>query len=88
MQAYPQYSLRDALSEYATAFFSLLEEAYRLQFANYRMLANISLAPNMEDSDRIHFLESLDMASQDPRDILNQEEDDGTGIETLRDWLS
>lgn len=85
MRLYPAYKLEDVLTMYTSAFFQLYEEGSRLKIAEYRLLANIISVPHMEDEDRNRFINSLDTAAADPRDIL--QEDDYTGIEQLKGLL-
>lgn len=88
---YPGYgNVRAVLDEYASVFFVLLAEGYRIRYKNYQMLTNIAMLPNADDGDtRTQFIESLEIATTDPRDILNlgDFEDDGSGIELLRSML-
>ena len=70
MQMYPAYKLRDVLNEYAISIFTLLNEGYRQRFRHYRMLAQLTLLPNVKPRDRQHFFKELEWASSDPSDIL------------------
>lgn len=88
---YPGYgNLRAVLDEYASVFFALLAEGYRIRYKNYQMLTNIAMIPNAEDGNvREQFMQSLDIATTDPRDILSLDTDidDTSGIDLLRSML-
>lgn len=68
-------------------FFVLLQEAYRAQLSEYMTLATISRLANSEDDDYTKFQESLQIASFDPRDILEPSAGETGAIETLRGIL-
>lgn len=83
MQFYPAYKLQDVLDEYAIRFYMLLNEAYRIEAANYKMLATIAMLPgNSELATQI--LDQLGWASKDPDDILSSSDDDYSGIDDLK----
>lgn len=88
---YPGYgNIRAVLDEYGSVFFSLLEQGYRIRYKNYQMLTNIAMIPNAEDGTvRSDFIQSLDIATTDPRDILSLDTDieDTSGIDLLRSML-
>lgn len=88
---YPGYkNVRAVLDEYASTFFVLLAEGYRIRYKNYQMLTNIAMLPNAEDPEtRTQFIEHLSVATTDPRDILNLDTDinDTSGIDLLRSIL-
>lgn len=67
---YPAYKLRDVLDEYAIVFFSLLNEGYRLIYADALLQAQIGDLPHMEKADREAFYRNLEWASMHPSDIL------------------
>lgn len=48
----------------------MLREGYKIRHANFLMLSQIQLLPNMKDDDRIKFMKTLEYASKDPSDIL------------------
>ncbi len=73
MRMYPAYKLRDVLEEFAVTFFFLLNEGYRLQYADALLIAHIGDLPNMEDKDRKNFYKNLEWASMHPSDILKPE---------------
>ena len=82
--------MRAVLDEYASVFFTLLAEGYRIRYKHYQMLTNIAMIPNAEDgSTRADFIQSLEVATTDPRDILSlgPDIDDTSGIELLRSML-
>lgn len=70
MQMYPAYKLCDVLDEYAVTFFALLNEGYRLKYANALLQGQLNDLPNMKDADRKKFYQQLEWASQHPGDIL------------------
>lgn len=70
MHMYPAYTLRAVLDEYAITFFALLNEGYRLQSGNYKMLANIARSALTDDADFQKFMKQLQWASTHPSDIL------------------
>lgn len=88
---YPGYgNIRAVLDEYSSVFFVLLSEGYRIRYKNYQMLTNIAMLPNAEDDNiRTTFIQSLDIATTDPRDILSLDTDidDTSGIDLLRSLL-
>lgn len=83
---YPGYTLRSALDEYAITFFALLDEGYRQKAKDYRMLAQLLMAPEMEPKAWKQLLKSLDAAGHDVGDILKPS-GDYSGIEKLRKVL-
>lgn len=75
MQFYPSYTLRTALDEYASVFFTLLNYGYRLQGQRYLILSQIASLPFSDDKEaRMNFLSQLEWLSKDPDDILNSDE--------------
>ena len=70
MQMYPAYKMQDALDEYAVRFFALLNEGYRLRYAKYIMLAQISDLPQADQKYRKQFYKNLEYASTHSDDIL------------------
>lgn len=86
MLMYPSYRLRDVLDEYAITFFALLEEGYRQKHKHYQMMANIVSLPYVDSEARAKFNKTLQWATQDPSDILNDEGDE-TAISDLKKML-
>ena len=84
MQMYKGYKLRDVMDEYAIAFFTLLEQGYRLKLEEYRMQVNIISAPHMKEQDRKDLVRSLEQGATDMRDILTTDADDYSGLDDLR----
>lgn len=76
MRMYPSYKLRDVLNEYAITFFALLNEGYRLKYADYIMLAQIAELSEHDNNYREQFYKNLEYASTYPSDILKPS---GTG---------
>lgn len=86
MRMYPGYKLQDALNEYATSFFSLLNEGYRLEAADKLLLAQIALLPHLKDSAQREVLRQMQWAAQHPDDILRPSGADD-GIESVKQML-
>ena len=84
MQMYKGYKLRDVMDEYAIAFFTLLEQGYRLKLEEYRMQVNIISSPHMKEQDRKDLVRSLEQGATDMRDILTTDADDYSGLDDLR----
>lgn len=84
MLMYKGYKLRDVMDEYAIAFFTLLEQGYRLKLEEYRMQVNIISTPHMKEQDRKDFVKSLEQGATDLRDILDRDADDYSGLDDLR----
>jgi hypothetical protein len=70
MQMYPAYKLRDVLNEYAVSFFALLNEGYRLKYADAELQGHLNDLPHMDKTDREKLYRQLEWASQHPNDIL------------------
>jgi|GEM_PF-4863523 len=70
MRMYPAYKLHDVLDEYAITFFALLNEGYRLKYADAQLLAQIADLPHMDKDNRARFYKNLEWASTHPSDIL------------------
>ncbi len=70
MAMYPAYRLADVLDEYASTFYALLSEGYRIKNRNYEMLAVISDLPGADKDIRQKFYKNLEYASKHPGDIL------------------
>lgn len=81
MRMYPAYKLADVLNEYAVAFFTLLNEGYRLRFADALLQGHLNDLPSMSQSDRIRFYRQLEWASKHPSDILNSDSDGSSPTE-------
>jgi hypothetical protein len=48
MRMYPAYKRLDVLNEYAVVFYALLNEGYRLRYADALLAAQIGDLPHME----------------------------------------
>lgn len=70
MAMYPSYKLREVLDEYAITFFALLNEGYRVKYADAMLAAQIGDLPSMQPADRKQFYKNLEYASTHPSDIL------------------
>lgn len=71
---YPAYKLKDVLDEYAITFYSLLNEGYRLIYANAVLLAQIADLPYADEQSRKEFYRNLEYASTHPSDILKSDD--------------
>lgn len=70
MRFYPGYKVSDVLTEYAITFFALLNEGYRLHYAEAMLAGHIADLPYLKAEDRKKFYRQLEWASQHPSDIL------------------
>lgn len=70
MAMYPAYRFIDLVEEYATTFYALLSEGYRIRNKYYRTLAAISDLPNAPQEAKDEFYRNLEYASMQPGDIL------------------
>lgn len=86
MVLFPAYRHDQVLDMYTSSFFQLYDEGARIRMGEYRLLANIASAPHMSEDSRQEFLTSLDIAANDPRDILLAD-GDNSGIQTLKELL-
>ena len=87
MRFYPAYTKQQVLDEYAVSFFTLLNEAYRLEYKHYIMLASIVSTPHMKREQRREFLQQLEWASKPPDDILRTDDDDEGNIDGVKNLL-
>lgn len=81
MRFYPSYKRADVLNEYAITFFALLNEAYRLKYDDYLMLAQLSDLPHMDKDQRTRFYKNLEWASMSPGDILKTDSEGSSPAE-------
>ena len=72
---FPSYDLEKVLDMYSSAFFQLFEEAAHIEASRRRFDAAVASVPHMEETARSEFIDSLDRAADDPRDILLEDED-------------
>lgn len=87
---YPSYKLPDVLEEYASVFFSLLNEGYRIRYRHYAMMAQLMLLPHAENEDRTKFMKKLEFAGNELIDILETDstsnQDNGKLTKLLRNF--
>lgn len=76
MHMYPAYKLRDVLDEYVVSFFALLNEGYRLKYADALLQGHLNDLPAMSKKDRENFYRDLEWASMHPGDILKSSGED------------
>jgi hypothetical protein len=67
---YPGYKVDDVLNEYAIRFFALLEHGYRLRAEQQRIDAVTALLPRGDKTAVERYMRQLELAAQDPSDIL------------------
>lgn len=75
MQFYPAYKAVDVMKMPAISFFALLNEGYRIKYANAKLSAHIAMLPLLTDETRTKFLQELDWASKSPSDILTSDDE-------------
>lgn len=73
MHFYPRYDAVAVLEMPAVTFFALLNECYRLIYADALLAAHIGDLAHMEPPDRKKFYRQLEWASMHPSDILKPE---------------
>lgn len=87
LRFYNGYTLTQLMKEPAHWFFSLLNQAFKVEAEEYLKQLGVSAYPHMKQQQANDLRRSYQDASRDILEVLQDFEDDGSGISKLKEQI-